>query len=102
MVSGGYFVVMGACTADRFALAGTLALPLLRARKSRPGECFTSQSQSQNMKAVVISRPGAAEVLTVVERPVPAIGETGVLIRVQAAGLDRADVMQRHGLYPSA
>lgn len=53
------------------------------------------------MKAITIPQPGPAEVLTLSERPVPAIGDDEVLIRVHAAGLNRADVMQREGKYPA-
>jgi NADPH2:quinone reductase len=52
------------------------------------------------MHAVEISRPGPPEVLTLVERPRPAIGPDEVLIRVAAAGVNRPDVMQRMGQYP--
>jgi NADPH:quinone reductase len=49
---------------------------------------------------VEISSPGPPDVLRPVERPdpVPAGGE--VLIRVEAAGINRPDVMQRQGHYP--
>lgn len=52
------------------------------------------------MKAIVITEPGGPEVLTLsdVPAPVPAPGE--VLIDVVAAGLNRADVLQRQGNYP--
>ncbi|WP_255770038.1 NAD(P)H-quinone oxidoreductase [Pseudarthrobacter sulfonivorans] len=52
------------------------------------------------MKAVFIAEPGGPEVLEVreVDAPVPGHGE--VLIDVVAAGLNRADVQQRRGLYP--
>ena len=52
------------------------------------------------MRAIEISRPGPADVLRVVERPepVPAAGE--VLIAVEAAGVNRPDLMQREGTYP--
>lgn len=52
------------------------------------------------MHAVVISEPGGPEVLkwTEVEDPQPGPGE--VLIEVAAAGVNRADMMQRMGLYP--
>ena len=53
------------------------------------------------MKAVVIARPGPPEGLTVLERPMPDLPETAVLIRVQAAGLNRADILQRQGRYPA-
>ncbi len=53
------------------------------------------------MKAVVITRPGGPEVLEVraVEAPEP-IGEQ-IRVRVHAAGLNRADLMQRAGGYPA-
>ncbi len=52
------------------------------------------------MHAVVISEPGGPEVLqwTEVEDPRPGPGE--VLVEVAAAGVNRADMMQRQGLYP--
>ncbi len=53
------------------------------------------------MKAVIISQPGPPEVLTIAERPLPSCGESDVLIRVKAAGLNRADVSQREGRYPA-
>lgn len=53
------------------------------------------------MKAAVISQPGAAEVLMLAERPDPTIGEGQVSIRVKAAGVNRADVIQRKGHYPA-
>lgn len=53
------------------------------------------------MNAVTITRPGAAEVLTLTERPRPEPGAEDVLIRVRAAGVNRADVIQREGKYPA-
>jgi NADPH2:quinone reductase len=51
------------------------------------------------MRAVAIERPGGPDVLQEVERPRP-IPDTGqVLIRVQAAGVNRPDVLQRKGAY---
>ena len=52
------------------------------------------------MKAVQISEPGQPDVLTLCEREVPSIGEDEVLIKVEAAGVNRPDVLQRQGLYP--
>jgi putative PIG3 family NAD(P)H quinone oxidoreductase len=53
------------------------------------------------MRAIVIKRPGGPEVLTLdqVNDPVPGKGE--VLVRIHATGVNRADVMQRMGRYPS-
>ena len=55
---------------------------------------------SESMKAVVVTRPGAVEVLELrdVERPTP--GGTDILVRVASSGLNRADLLQRRGLYP--
>ncbi len=52
------------------------------------------------MKAVEISSFGPPDVLKLVERPIPEPREGEVLIRVQAAGVARADTMQRKGQYP--
>src|SRR5437763_1187953 len=52
------------------------------------------------MIAIEISSPGGAEVRRAVERRVPEAGLGEVLIRVRAAGVARADVMQRQGKYP--
>ncbi|MGE5537108.1 MAG: NAD(P)H-quinone oxidoreductase [Gemmatimonas sp.] len=52
------------------------------------------------MTAVEIARPGGPEVLTAAQRPVPQAGPGEVLIRVDAAGVNRPDVLQRQGNYP--
>ena len=52
------------------------------------------------MAAIDPEAPGGPEVLTVVRRPVPQPGPGEVLIRVEAAGVNRPDVLQRRGLYP--
>lgn len=52
------------------------------------------------MRAVVITEPGEADVLRVSDLPDPRPGPGDVLIMVAAAGLNRADVLQRRGLYP--
>lgn len=53
------------------------------------------------MKAVIITKPGGPEVLQIqdVERPQP-VGDY-VLVRVRAAGINRADLAQRLGFYPA-
>ncbi|MEM6162276.1 NAD(P)H-quinone oxidoreductase [Erwinia sp. P6884] len=50
------------------------------------------------MNAIIASKPGGAEVLQVVQRPVPEAGAGEVLIRVAAAGVNRPDIMQRNGM----
>jgi putative PIG3 family NAD(P)H quinone oxidoreductase len=52
------------------------------------------------MRAVVASEPGGPEVLTVAELPDLTPGPGEVLIEVAAAGLNRADLLQRQGHYP--
>ena len=55
------------------------------------------------MRAVVITKHGAPEVLRVQERPDPgAPGEGQVRVDVEAAGINFADTMARMGLYPDA
>ena len=52
------------------------------------------------MRAVLVTEPGGPEVLEWQEVPDPAPGPGEVLIDVAAAGLNRADLLQRQGLYP--
>ena len=52
------------------------------------------------MHAVVISEPGGPEVLQWAEVADPRPGPGEVLVDVAAAGVNRADLMQRQGLYP--
>ncbi|WP_461005396.1 NAD(P)H-quinone oxidoreductase [Streptomyces capparidis] len=51
------------------------------------------------MKAIAIKEPGGPEVLAWVEVAEPVPGEGEVLVEVVAAGVNRADVMQRKGFY---
>ena len=55
------------------------------------------------MLAIEISQPGGPEVLQPVERPLPELhagDRHDLLIRVEAAGVNRPDIMQREGKYP--
>ena len=52
------------------------------------------------MKAVVIRKPGAPEVLVIEERPVPQPVPGWVLIRVKAFGLNRSELFTRQGQSP--
>jgi putative PIG3 family NAD(P)H quinone oxidoreductase len=54
----------------------------------------------QNMHAVEIREPGAAEVLRLVTMPRPVPGDRDVVVRVEAAGVNRPDILQRQGRYP--
>jgi NADPH2:quinone reductase len=52
------------------------------------------------MTVIAISRPGGPDVLLPEKRSVPAPGPNEILIRVEAAGVNRPDVAQRSGSYP--
>jgi NADPH:quinone reductase len=53
----------------------------------------------EQMTAIVITAPGDPNVLKPMQRPLPPVGPNDVLIKVEAAGLNRADLMQREGRY---
>ncbi|HEV2734375.1 MAG TPA: NAD(P)H-quinone oxidoreductase [Longimicrobiaceae bacterium] len=53
------------------------------------------------MRAVVVTRPGGPEVLQLAERPLPEPGPGEIRVRVHASALNRADLLQRRGLYPA-
>lgn len=52
------------------------------------------------MRAVVLGSHGGPEVLQVVDTPAPVPGPDEVLVDVHHSALNRADVLQRMGLYP--
>jgi len=54
------------------------------------------------MRAIVITKHGAPEVLQVQERPSPQLGPGQLRIQVAAAGVNFADTMARVGLYEDA
>jgi len=60
----------------------------------------TNRSGARHMRAITITSPGGPEVLQITEvpDPIPAAGE--VLIDITAGGVNRADLLQRQGLYP--
>lgn len=51
------------------------------------------------MRAVTAPTPGGVDALQVVDRPVPEPAPGEVLIRITAAGVNRADLLQRQGFY---
>ncbi|MGH2451240.1 MAG: NAD(P)H-quinone oxidoreductase [Candidatus Limnocylindria bacterium] len=53
------------------------------------------------MKAVVVRGAGGPETLRVADVPDPEPGPQDVRVRVRAAGLNRADLLQRLGRYPA-
>ncbi|MDE0455672.1 MAG: NAD(P)H-quinone oxidoreductase [Chromatiales bacterium] len=61
---------------------------------------MTTPSIPSRMTAIEISELGGPGVLAPAEREVPEPGPGEVLVAVEAAGVNRPDVMQRQGLYP--
>ena len=53
------------------------------------------------MRAITVPNPGGADSLVFAELPDPTAGHGEVLIEVAAAGVNRADIGQREGHYPS-
>jgi putative PIG3 family NAD(P)H quinone oxidoreductase len=53
------------------------------------------------MKAVVITRPGGPEVLALREVETPPVPARHIRVHVHATALNRADILQRKGLYPA-
>lgn len=52
------------------------------------------------MRAILIREPGGEDVLVPGDAPAPALGPADVRIRVRATAVNRADLLQRQGLYP--
>jgi putative PIG3 family NAD(P)H quinone oxidoreductase len=52
------------------------------------------------MHAVVITTPGGPEALSLQQVPDPVPGDGEVLVRIDTAGVNPADAMQREGFYP--
>ena len=52
------------------------------------------------MRAILVREPGDERVLVVGDAPRPPLGAADVRIRVRTAGVNRADLLQRQGLYP--
>ena len=53
------------------------------------------------MKTIYIKQFGSSEDLEIIEIPDPILSnDSDVLVRVRAAGLNRADLLQVRGLYP--
>src|SRR5205085_105925 len=58
------------------------------------------QSMPKTMRAIRIANPGPDYRLEMAEEPRPVAGPGEVLIRVVAAGVNRADLLQAQGRYP--
>jgi NADPH2:quinone reductase len=64
------------------------------------GRIYDGTSEGFLVKAAILPEFGGIEVLRVAEVPVPSLGPHEVLIAVSAAGVNRADILQRRGMYP--
>ena len=58
-----------------------------------------SKNIAETMKAIVASKPGGPDVLTVATKSVPNMQPDEVLIKVYAAGVNGADLKERQGKY---
>jgi NADPH2:quinone reductase len=54
----------------------------------------------KSMTNIAIREPGGPDVLVAASQAVPSPGESEILVKVVAAGVNRPDVMQRQGHYP--
>src|SRR5271165_3459477 len=52
------------------------------------------------MKAILVDAPGDERVLRLGEVPAPVAGPRDLRLRVVATAVNRADLLQRQGLYP--
>ncbi len=75
---------------------GPVQVPLRRQRL----EADSGDDDLPMMKAVIVEKPGDEYALKIGEVPEPAIKPDEILIRVRAAGVNRADLFQRQGFYP--
>ncbi len=53
------------------------------------------------MRAIFVAQPGGPEVLEIRDVPLPEPGDRQIRVRVGAFGLNRAELLQRRGLYPA-
>lgn len=58
------------------------------------------QSLPNTMTVVDIIEPGGSEKLQLIEQPLPQISAGYLLVKVEAAGVNRPDIFQRKGAYP--
>ena len=63
------------------------------------GERIYRLWHAETMRAITVSQPGGPEVLRLDEVDTPGLAADEVLIKVAAAGVNRADLMQREGHY---
>src|SRR5215472_13750722 len=61
---------------------------------------FMPNGLPKSMTSIAIREPGGPDMLVAQQQPVPAPGESEILVKVAAAGVNRPDVLQRQGHYP--
>ncbi len=66
-----------------------------------PGTPHSFPITEAPMHAIVYTAAGGPDVIAFREVPTPAPGPEQVRVRVRAAGLNRADILQRRGAYPA-
>lgn len=90
-----FFLVLGVCVMlRRPKLLGPCGPA--GAQRSWP----EAQTKLVSVRALRISRPGGPEVLEIANVPAPEPKADELLVRVRAAGVNRADLLQRRGHYP--
>lgn len=57
-------------------------------------------SLPEKMRYVALAAPGAPEVMHLADGPLPELKAGEILVKVEAAGVNRPDVAQRQGTYP--
>jgi NADPH:quinone reductase len=57
------------------------------------------ESAEDGMRAIRFEKAGNADVVKLVDQPFPELRPHDLLVRVRAAGLNRADILQRQGFY---
>lgn len=70
-------------------------------KRSREDEGAMGNSIPKTMRAIVVRKAGGPEVLSLEQRPVPAVRPGWSLVRIRARGLNHSEVFTRQGLSPS-
>lgn len=65
------------------------------------GACLSFETLPAQMQVLRIDSSGKQSTMTLTDHPLPVLQAGQVLIQVAAAGVNRADLMQRQGLYPA-
>ena len=68
--------------------------------KMQRGGLYSRVSFPDSMTVVEVAEAGPPEGFRLARRPLPSPAAGEVLLKVSAAGVNRADVMQRQGKYP--